>query len=103
MNRRILVLTIATPLILGALEPNKTADVHYSYPMQPGSRLTVENMNGSIQISAWDQNTIDISATNPQAVQKRANKLIKQLRSLGYQVQIQPVAVQGTTPQAVIS
>jgi DUF4097 and DUF4098 domain-containing protein YvlB len=63
MNRRILVLTIATPLILGALEPNKTADVHYSYPMQPGSRLTVENMNGSIQISAWDQNTIDISAT----------------------------------------
>jgi hypothetical protein len=31
--------------------------------MQPGSRLTVENMNGSIQISAWDQSMIDISAT----------------------------------------
>ena len=63
MNRRILVLTIATPLLLAALESNKTENVHYSYPMQPGSRLTVENMNGSIEISGWDQSTIDISAT----------------------------------------
>jgi hypothetical protein len=43
------------------------------------------------------------SRPNPQAVQKRANKLIKQLRSLGYQVQIQPVPLQATTPQAVTS
>jgi DUF4097 and DUF4098 domain-containing protein YvlB len=63
MNRRILVLTMVFPLLLAALEPNKTEDVHYSYPMQPGSKLTVENMNGSIEISGWDQNTIDISAT----------------------------------------
>lgn len=28
--------------------------------------------------------------TNPQAVQKRANKLMRELRSLGYQVQVQP-------------
>jgi DUF4097 and DUF4098 domain-containing protein YvlB len=63
MNRRILVLAIATPLLLAAWERNRTADVHYSYPMQPGSRLTVENMNGSIEISAWDQSVIDISAT----------------------------------------
>jgi hypothetical protein len=41
------------------------------------------------------------SRPNLQAVQKRANKLIKQLGSLDYQVQ--PVALQGTTPQAVTS
>src|SRR3982074_1383611 len=63
MNRRTLVLAIATPLVLAALEPNKTESVHYSYPMQSGSRLTVENMNGSIEISGWDQNMIDITAT----------------------------------------
>ncbi len=63
MNRRLLVLTIAAPLLLAALEPNKTDSVHYSYPMQPGSRLTVENINGSIEISGWDQSTIDIAAT----------------------------------------
>ena len=43
------------------------------------------------------------SRPNPQAVQKRANKLIKQLRSLGYQVQVQPVTLQATAPQAVTS
>jgi transposase len=43
------------------------------------------------------------SRPNPQAVQKRANKLINRLRSLGYQVQVQPVTGQATTPQAVTS
>lgn len=63
MYRRVLVLTVAAPLLLAALEPNRTESVHYSYPMQPGTRLTVENVNGSIEISGWDQNMIDISAT----------------------------------------
>src|ERR1700736_5426319 len=63
MNRQTLVLAIAAPLLLVAFEPNKAENVHYSYPMQPGSRLTVENMNGSIEISGWDQNMIDITAT----------------------------------------
>jgi len=39
------------------------------------------------------------SRPNPQAVQKRANKLMRQLRSLGYQVQIGPVTVLGSAPQ----
>jgi len=40
-----------------------TQDFHYSYPLQPGGRLTVDNSNGSIEISGWDQNTVDISGT----------------------------------------
>ncbi len=40
-----------------------TQDFHYSYPLQPGGRLSVDNSNGSIEISGWDQNTIDISGT----------------------------------------
>jgi len=38
-------------------------DFHYSYPMQPGSRLSVDNSNGSVEISGWDQDTVDISGT----------------------------------------
>ena len=38
-------------------------DFHYSYPMQPGGRLSVENFNGSVEISGWDQDTVDISGT----------------------------------------
>jgi len=63
MYRRTLVFTMVVPMMVAALEPNKTADVHYSYPMQTGAKLTVENVNGSIEISGWDQSTIDITAT----------------------------------------
>ena len=40
-----------------------TQDFHYSYALQPGGRLSVDNSNGSIEISGWDQDTIDISGT----------------------------------------
>lgn len=38
-------------------------DFHYSYPMKPDGRLEVESFNGSIEISGWDQPTVDISGT----------------------------------------
>jgi hypothetical protein len=40
-----------------------TQDFHYSYPLQAGGRLTLENFNGSVEISGWDQPTVDISGT----------------------------------------
>src|SRR3982751_4696025 len=38
-------------------------DFHYSYPLQPGGRLELDNRNGSIDIVGWDRNTIDVSGT----------------------------------------
>jgi len=38
-------------------------DFHYSYPLQPGGRLSVENFNGSIEITGWDQQTVDITGS----------------------------------------
>ncbi|MGI8962001.1 MAG: DUF4097 family beta strand repeat-containing protein [Bryobacteraceae bacterium] len=38
-------------------------DFHYSYPLQPGGRLELENRNGSIDIVGWDRNAIDVSGT----------------------------------------
>jgi DUF4097 and DUF4098 domain-containing protein YvlB len=40
-----------------------TQDFHYSYPLQPGGRLSVDNSNGSVEISGWDQDTVDISGS----------------------------------------
>jgi DUF4097 and DUF4098 domain-containing protein YvlB len=33
---------------------------HYSYDCKPGSRLLLENYNGAVEISAWDQPKIEI-------------------------------------------
>ena len=38
-------------------------DFHYSYPLPAGGNLYLENANGSVQVSGWDRNTIDISGT----------------------------------------
>jgi DUF4097 and DUF4098 domain-containing protein YvlB len=38
-------------------------DFHYSYPLQSGGRLELDNRNGSLEIAGWDRNTIDISGT----------------------------------------
>jgi DUF4097 and DUF4098 domain-containing protein YvlB len=73
MRTHILVLSLAAGLLgfvgcdiedldIGGSE-RYTQDFHYSYALQPGGRLSVDNSNGSIEISGWDQDTIDISGT----------------------------------------
>lgn len=38
-------------------------DFHYSYPMNANGHLSVETLNGPIEISRWNQAEIDISGT----------------------------------------
>ncbi|HXG34510.1 MAG TPA: DUF4097 family beta strand repeat-containing protein [Bryobacteraceae bacterium] len=38
-------------------------DFHYSYPLKPGARLYVENFNGSIEVTGWDQERAEITGT----------------------------------------
>lgn len=52
-----------------------SSDFHSSYPLKPAGRLTVETFNGSVEISAWDQNTVDISGTKFGPTQHEANTL----------------------------
>ncbi len=39
------------------------SDFHYSYAINPGGRLEVENFNGAIEITGWDQNRCDITGS----------------------------------------
>lgn len=43
--------------------PNYTEDFHYSYPLHPGGRVSLENFNGSVEIAAWDDNSVEIDGT----------------------------------------
>ena len=38
-------------------------DFHYSYPLKSGGRLTIEGFNGTVDLSGWDQEMVDISGT----------------------------------------
>lgn len=50
-------------------------DFHYSYPLSAGGRLNAETFNGSVEISGWDQNTVDISGTKFGPTQEAADSL----------------------------
>ena len=47
-------------------------DFHYAYALQPGARVSIDNQNGSIEITSWDDNSIEINGTKyantPQAL-----------------------------------
>src|SRR4030081_198149 len=59
-----LLLTLcASTLLLAADSSRYREDFHYSYPQTSGGRLSVQNFNGSVEITGWDQNTVDISGT----------------------------------------
>lgn len=71
MHAKLLVPGIAAGLLLlagcefedfGGME-RYHEDFHFSYPMNSGGRLTVESFNGSVEVSTWDQPTVDISGT----------------------------------------
>src|SRR5947209_3985684 len=38
-------------------------DFHMSYELKPGGRFALETMNGSVEISSWEKNTVDIVGT----------------------------------------
>src|ERR1051325_9277860 len=46
-------------------------DFHYNYSLKAGGKISLENFNGSIEISGWDQETVDVSgakyASTPEA------------------------------------
>jgi hypothetical protein len=50
-------------------------DFHYSYPLKAGGRLRVEGFNGSVEVSVWDQETVDISGTRHARSQQDARDL----------------------------
>ena len=50
-------------------------DFHSSYPLKAGGRLSVETFNGSVDISGWDQDTVDISGTKYGPSQEEADNL----------------------------
>src|SRR5690349_16518405 len=57
------LLSLSGCYIEGFTGPRVSRDFHYSYPLSANGRVSVEAFNGSVEISGWDQNTVDISGT----------------------------------------
>ena len=38
-----------------------SSDFHYNYPLKAGGKISLDNFNGSIEITGWDQEAVDVS------------------------------------------
>ena len=66
------------------------ADFHYG-PYKSVSRLTVENFNGSIEVSGWDQDTVDISGVKYAGSKELLDTMKIDVVNSGNSVQIRTV------------
>src|SRR5215471_9219800 len=52
-----------------------TADYHQVYPLSADGKISVETFNGSIEVSGWDQDSVEISGTKYGSSQQLADDL----------------------------
>jgi len=50
-------------------------DFHYTYPLKAGGSFSLESFNGSVEISGWDQDSVDISGAKFGPSQESADSL----------------------------
>ncbi len=60
---------------IGGVMDHYREDFHYSYALAPGSTVEIENSNGSIEISGWDKDTIDIDGTKYAGTEERLHAI----------------------------
>jgi DUF4097 and DUF4098 domain-containing protein YvlB len=70
MRTLFLTATLGFSFLLGGcdLEDFESSDrfqteFHFTYPLKDGGSLSVENFNGSVEITGWNQNTVEISGS----------------------------------------
>ena len=59
----------------GGLWARYRQDFHYTYPLAPGGSLRLENYNGSVEISGWDRDTVDIDGTKFAHTERRLQEV----------------------------
>ncbi len=66
-------------------------DFHHTYPMKAGGRLYLENFNCSLEISGWDQDTVDISGTKYASTEQGLSALKVDIVTSGDSIRIRTV------------
>jgi Putative adhesin len=86
-----LLLTLCASTLIFADSSRYREDFHYSYPQTSGGRLALENFNGSVEISGWDQNTVDVSGTKYAETQQLLHEIKIEASSSGNMVHLKTV------------
>ena len=101
LSLRVLTLAAASLLFAGCefgdfIESERfREDFHKSYEVQPGGRLTIENTNGSVEITGWEKNTVDINGTKYASTESAMRDLRIDIVQSGDSISIRTVPPSG--------
>jgi DUF4097 and DUF4098 domain-containing protein YvlB len=93
-----LLLAGCDDMMWGERSDRFTENFSHSYTLKPGGRLSVENMNGSVEISGWDRDTVEITGAKYAATEDllKSTRIDIQQSADGIQVRtIRPSGVRG--------
>lgn len=86
--KKLLLFLFASALVFAGDSSRYREDFHYTYPQTAGGRLTLENFNGSVEITGWDQNTVDVSGTKYAESESLLHAMQIQVSSSGNTVRV---------------
>jgi hypothetical protein len=66
-------------------------DFHFAYDFQPGGTLSVETMNGEIDVRSWNENRIDIAGTKSAATEELLKQVTIDIVRSGNSVRIRTI------------
>lgn len=69
------VLSACEDFYIGVNDNRYREDFHYSYPLDAGGTVQLENANGSVDIVGWDKNTVDIEGTKYASTEDRLREI----------------------------
>ena len=86
--KKLLLFLSACALVFAGDSSRYREDFHYSYPQTAGGRFSLDNFNGSVEITGWDQNTVDISGTKYAESESLLNSMHIEASSSGNTVRV---------------
>src|SRR5467141_3841228 len=66
-------------------------DFHYSYALKPGGRLALDNFNGSVEITGWDQDKVEIDGVQYASTREMRDAIKIDVAASGDLVQIRTI------------
>jgi len=60
---------------IGGFSDRYREDFHYSYPLNAGASVMLDNANGAVEIVGWDKNTIEIDGTKYAGTEERLREV----------------------------
>src|SRR5712691_6624322 len=66
-------------------------DFHYSYALKPGGRLALDNFNGSVEITGWDQDKVEIDGNRYASTPELLDSIRIDVAATGDSIQVRTV------------